>query len=357
MIPCFQDLSNNQIPFLLLNIAFLIKNKSNIKMIKSITLGALVLFIFLIIFLLTLNHLSPERFSNPINQSFNYQNEILKKKNSRVLSILLFGDSTAVRGYSPVYLQNFLSLANFMASPKEHYHSLKRFLKNNPAPECIFVSDSYNNKHKDLHGFWQYFVTNGFYGLAEIQDIMRQRKALGLKYLNNFQLTFKYYFYHKTKLANFSLYQSLKKLFYNRSKSHEKLMNTIRYYRGLLPKGTRSKDAFFNENFHAYLNEDFEVSTLNDLYFEKFLALLKNKKTRVYLILPPISESLWEKTNAKLYYPKMINHLKKRFSKFKKLFFINKIRIYPDFFFYNANHLNKIGSEQFTDQLYINCKQ
>ena len=276
------------------------------------------------------------------------------------LDVIIIGDSIALRAFPPHIIDiDYLSFANFMASPTEYYYKMKRYLKVAPPPKCIYLITSYNSEHKKNDGLWDFYVANNFYSFNDLIQIKKElHRSLSLP--KKTLLFFKYWAY-RTRLTSFNPIKEFQALFKNNNEKHEIFLKKLRKNNGLvsMPINTRTQpEKLYVKKLHSYLNNKFTPSQEYDHYLNLFFTKLKKHKIKVFFIQHPFSETFWEETQAREFYREYHPHMQGLVAQYPNVVFREQLLTLPDFFFYNGNHLNKAGSEKFYQKISeeIECK-
>lgn len=259
--------------------------------------------------------------------------------------ILFMGDSRMKAAVIPSLVsENAYNLAVGGSTAIESYYSLKRYLKNHPAPKMIITSFA----GADLAGEGCFTNRDLYFHFLSLKD-----------YLEIQYKGYKYYGWTYSQLKD-KVIDTLKfSLFFPEkysaacinSKFQRKEYNVTEYEKNKENKGYMY---FGWMEYNNDLNGDAEITYLPDLrtdyYLHKFILLCKENDIPLYIEQAPMNPASYNKLFETGYYEKLFKYLNNLEIETKIV--INKtIPCYEPEFFGDYSHLNAKGAERYSKEI------
>jgi len=286
------------------------------------------------------------------------QEDYLSRDDRPKAKVLILGDSTAAANFTARFLDGF-SLGLYRATSIETYYLFKRYLEQEPKPECVILSLAYNFDHYIVESFG-IFINVGFYSddeLDEIYELSAELNDFPAKDLNPIEFSF---FHLKSRLyLDLSGLERIQRLakptaLSNRLKRFRAMSRQFNFRRGNF--SLQSSQSKISERIDAYLKREFSALPIYDAYLKRILTLAQEKGITVNFVRGPIAETGLNET-AFAYFEKLGNHLRTVFAEFPEHHLIFEEKRYPASKMVNPTHLNAQGAKDFTHEIrpFLKC--
>ncbi|MCD6556716.1 MAG: hypothetical protein J7K64_05920 [Bacteroidales bacterium] len=285
----------------------------------------------------------PMYYNRPTNTRWYFLKETLagKYKIPKANKIFL-GESRLNAGLDFTKIPDAYSFASGGSTPVEMYYILKKYLKNHPKPDTVFLSIS-PRFFCETFAFWHFAVRNNVISHADLQEILSETEkndtVLGSFPKLNYCLYKADYlgYYQDDVLYNyvFTGYSENKKMI-----SEMQSMQGGRPHPGL-------KDSCSLPNYETKYT-DFRPSSLLLKYFEKTADLCRKNNIKFFFFSMPMNESSFNvlKPDFVSKYQKTIQICAGKYPEFD---ISDSLYAYPDNYFGDASHLNPKGRKIFTN--------
>ncbi len=284
----------------------------------------------------------PMYYNRPTNTRWYFLKESLsgKYKIPKANKIFL-GESRLNAGLDFTKIPDAYSFASGGSTPVEMYYILKKYLKNYPKPDTVFVSIS-PRFFCETFAFWHFAVRNNVISRADMQEILSEKKKNDTVLGNFPRLNFLLYkadylgYYQDDVLYNyvFAGYSKNKKMI-----SEMQNMRGGRQHSGL-------KDSCSLPNYETKYTH-FCPSSLLLKHFEKTADLCRENDIKFIFFSMPMNER-----SFKILKPEFVSEYQKTIQicaeKYPEFDISDSLYAYSDNYFGDASHLNSKGKKIFT---------
>ncbi|MEA2042999.1 MAG: hypothetical protein U9N85_10670 [Bacteroidota bacterium] len=291
----------------------------------------------------------PLNYNSPTPMRWHFIKTTLDEKNIRPkISKLFLGESRLNAAVNFNKIPNSYSFASGGSTPIELFHIWKKYIRNFPVPDTVFLSVS-PRFYTQTFAFWPYAVRSGLIDRENMTGIISEYHKQPKDTVLGTLPAIKFAAY---QLHWFGYYQQdIKKNYLFRAK--QKNRNMIqdmkarrggRFHPGL-------KDSCSALNFETNL-KTFKPAPLLDSYFIKLLKSLKRNNCETIFLFLPMNKSSFQRLHPQFVndYERYMQTVQNRFPKFT---IAHKIYAYPDSLFGDASHLNSKGRIIYTDSLRV----
>lgn len=286
----------------------------------------------------------PIYYNRPTNTRWYFLKESLdgKYKIPEANKIFL-GESRLNAGIDFTKIDSAYSFASGGSTPVEMYYILKKYLRNYPKPDTVFLSIS-PRFFSEIFAFWHFAVRNNLISNADINEIFSEKEKQDTV-LGSFAEA-DYYLYKADYLG---YYQD--DVLYNYAfagyKKNKNLIAEMQKMRGGRPHpGLKDSCSALNYETNYF---DFKPAPLLVNYFSKILSLCKEKNIKLIFFSMPMNKSSFKALNPQFIqeYQQFMKKYSKEFPEFE---ISDSLYSYPDNCFGDASHLNSKGKKHFTKQ-------
>jgi hypothetical protein len=271
-----------------------------------------------------------------------YTKNVINTKSTQKYDLLAIGDSRVKAGFIPVNNNktNSLNLSLGGGTPMEGYYTLKKYLKNNPAPNKLILS--YVSGHlTSFSNYWKRTVPFEFVTLEEHKEIMVLAKEYNELAITSVSKEYIDYSFPNTYASNFK-----NGLLGARWITNKSVLELVEMSRGQHFFGTNN---FSNGLSGDAYRKSFIASRFHTYYLTELIKLANDHNTAVYFYYMPHNESSFNKLDVKTMaaYTNFIFKLSKE----------NSMKICNDLFymtndnFGDPSHLY-LGAEKNTKMMY-----
>ena len=261
--------------------------------------------------------------------------------------ILILGDSRAKSGIIPEQLRTDKSVYNMAiggATPVEMYFALEKYLDNHDAPEqIIMIFAPYHFCQLDN---WGQTMSFNYLDTADYIEVYRNAYRFGeadkLSAAKLFDvISYKLYLPNKTMAHLYDAH------FFGNKEANMQRYADLCDNRGYTAFGTNDGDDGLNYDTHF---DWFDDSKLIGFYFDKLLALCHDNNIELTYVQSPINEASAEVIRGEFvhgYNSVTFRALDKYGYEYKK----ERLPVYDNAYFGDANHLNYEGAKKFTGEI------
>lgn len=241
-------------------------------------------------------------------------------------SFIILGDSHPMRGLNPEKFENAVNISQFAEPYIVTYWKLQNILDHNFIDTILLGFAPHNiaafNDYKFLDETWAYEMFKRSYSLKGFNDF-------NIGEINN-------RVYYKVLLNEMCLYPRMNHIHYLGKYSNSKKSNVLNW------KGPITRHFFYD-------GIDIEESSISHTaidYLDSIRTLCADNNISLILVNAPVHKSYLK--NIPPYNMDEYQKLKTSLDLQKTIILDHSENNYPDSFFFNPDHLNAYGAEQFT---------
>lgn len=257
-------------------------------------------------------------------------------------NIIFLGESRLNAGINFSKIQNSYSFASGGSAPIEMYFILKKYLQKYQKPDTVFLSIS-PRFFTEIFAFWHFAVRNKLIGDSEINEILSEKEKQDTV-LGSFAKA--NYFLYKADYLGYYQDDVLYNYIIAAYSENKKLIDTMIIMNGGRPHAGL-KDSCSDLNYETKYSH-FIPSPLLENYFDKTLALCKEKNINLIFFSLPMNESSFKVLNRD-FVKEYSLFMKKYSEKYPGFNISDSIFYYHDKFFGDASHLNLKGRKKYSD--------